>query len=123
MATPFLLGGIFLNFAPAQPVTTRPGEKNLPRPSRAPRNSGTIVDAKTGLPIIKGRIYQTFEFRDNAPAWQNTNPIPFVDGEYQIPSGRPPYILRFEADGYVPFVSPVFNESVSALSFDVKLSR
>ena len=99
--------------------------------------SGSVTDAHTGNPIPKFRIACGWpenvgldgkmqpKFSDIERYW-----LSFAGGKYEhsfeetliggLPS-NPGYVLKFEAEGYAPFVSRVFKEDEGEVKLDVTL--
>ena len=76
------------------------------------RIRGTVVDADTGKPIPSFRVVPAV--MGGSPIWLLDQATPFRDGRYQIaPSlGNLLHLIRIEAKGYLPAVSPEFRKGL-----------
>ena len=86
---------------------------------------GEVTDAQTGEPIPSFRITDGQLFDGQAkPSWDPQNQRSFSAGQYEYPvefAGR--HVLRAEADGYAPEISPVFDWKDESFTHDFKLAR
>jgi RNA polymerase sigma factor (sigma-70 family) len=94
---------------------------------------GSVTDAETGAPIPSFKI-TVGSVTDGMPEpqwdWDRQHHRSFSAGEYEYslesvyslqPVGR--YVLRAEADGYAPEISPEFDSENEGLTQDFKLTR
>ena len=113
-----------------QPVSTGDDENvvTLRRPTRV---TGSVVDAETGKPIPSFKVVPGTQRSAGQPMYISRDMTgAFTGGKFEANFHDPNYafvvdgrVLRVEADGYVPAVSPVIPAGTEAFTHEFKLSR
>jgi thiol-disulfide isomerase/thioredoxin len=108
--------------APVRNITLASGVDNLIKLASRVMVRGTVTDALTHQPIAKGRILLSYN-SPQRPIWQRQSPRAFSHGRYQmsLSESGPAYLLKFEADGYVPQISRPIARDEGEITYDVKL--
>jgi RNA polymerase sigma factor (sigma-70 family) len=93
--------------------------------SSEPAIRGTVTDADTGQPISRFEIIRGMTYRAGSlPFFDFAQPVHCSDGTFDLPlrgnNEIASYCLRVEADGYVPLVTPYFQNSAR---FNLALHR
>ncbi|MGV3773687.1 MAG: sigma-70 family RNA polymerase sigma factor [Verrucomicrobiales bacterium] len=119
-------------------VLLRPSEKEHPITlDNSLRIHGSVVDAETGKPLPQFRIItgwpQQMANAKKEAMWSSLERfwLKFVGGTFDhtyeepVVSGvpNPGYVLKFEADGYAPFVSEFIDPSETDYTLNVRLKR
>ncbi len=91
------------------------------------RISGRVVDKASGTPLEAFVVIPGIDWgRPGDKAyWQRRDALRGVSGAYQIEMSYPypGHLLRFEAEGYTPFVSRLFKNDEGAQTLDVALEK
>ena len=105
--------------------------ENLITLRRPPRVTGSVVDAETGEPVESFTVVPGTRRSAGQPiSLARDMTAAFTGGKFEANFHDPPYafvvdgrVLRVEADGYVPAVSPVIPAGAEAFTFDARLTR
>ena len=86
--------------------------------------AGKVVDAETGKPIEKFKIFSAFMF-DTEPRFDRYNIAEFTQGSYEfkLDEFKEQYALLVEADGYAPAGSEPFTAAEHPATIDFRLKR
>ncbi len=89
--------------------------------------SGRVVDAESKKPIGAFRVVPGIDWdrEGGSPSWMRYNVKDGKDGAYshQFSEPYPKYLVRIEADGYLPMVSRPFPADEGKATFDFELSK
>jgi RNA polymerase sigma factor (sigma-70 family) len=111
------------------------GKEHLITMTPALSVSGTVCDAESGEPIPRFQIrigYPDPQFGGSVNTrWLGGSSLTLGEGKFHhafkgavvVGSTNPGYILRFEAEGYAPFVTRAFRADEGEVQFDVKLCK
>ena len=83
--------------------------------------SGMVTDAETKKPI---EIFEAIP-GSGPDRWQRNSAVQGTNGQYQLTlqEYRQPRLIRFEAEGYEPAVSPPINQGGTQVTYNVALKR
>ncbi|MHC4403383.1 MAG: carboxypeptidase regulatory-like domain-containing protein, partial [Planctomycetota bacterium] len=86
--------------------------------------SGRVVDAESKEPIKAFRVVPGSEREGRPPSWRRYDVKDGKNGEYsvQFSEPRPKYLVKVEADGYLPTVSRSFSADEGKATFDFELT-
>ncbi|MHC4639325.1 MAG: carboxypeptidase regulatory-like domain-containing protein, partial [Planctomycetota bacterium] len=90
------------------------------------RISGSVVDADTNEPISEFKLLTGYDWgKGGPPYWDRRRTKTFTSGQYQITFGEPRdgYLVRVEADGYSPGVSPILVDDEDKIVYDFRLEK
>jgi hypothetical protein len=90
------------------------------------RIAGRVVDKETGQPISRFTLVPGYDSGDGRPVyWDRRNARLLTDGRYEtgFSEPRPGHLVRIEAEGYLPEVSRVFDDSEGHTTFDFALRQ
>jgi RNA polymerase sigma factor (sigma-70 family) len=95
-------------------------------PDKTLRFRGSVTDAETGRPIETFDVVPGTQIHGPAPLWMVTFAKTHHGGRYRFSfdaHGTQPHMIRVEAKGYLPAVSPVHENDAGEQAFDARLTR
>jgi hypothetical protein len=98
----------------------------LTPPAGVLRVTGSVTDAETKLPIDKFQVIPGGNWaEDQQPLLQRSNARTAREGKYSFVFSEPhtQYVLRIEAEGYLPAASQLLDPNKGPQSFDVQLRK
>ncbi|HXY35073.1 MAG TPA: hypothetical protein VEI07_12660, partial [Planctomycetaceae bacterium] len=86
--------------------------------------SGKVIDAETKQPITSFRYRTGFRWRGQQVLWQRNVTVQ-GEGRYQVRErqAQPGYLVRIDADGYLPAVSREIKADEGAITIDFELLK
>lgn len=83
--------------------------------------SGLVTDADTKQPIARFKVIPG----SSPEQWQRINAVPGTNGQYQLAlnEDKPPFLIRFEADGYEPAISEPLSQAATQVTYNIELQR
>jgi peroxiredoxin len=105
------------------------GDTPTTAPATAFRLQGKVTDAQTGAPIAAFRLVPRYVWGNSRQTqWQRANSQNAYNGTYEFVPRQLPvgvvylaYVLRVEADGYEPAISPAYVVDGKIHTYDFKL--
>lgn len=87
------------------------------------RVRGKVMDADTGRPITRFQMVPGFGRKGAEPYWDRMHAKTMPGSEYECTFNFPRdgYLIRIEAEGYAPAVSPTYSGEEGTVSFDFRL--